>query len=104
MHYWGAIKGSEGSLAAISIFKNEVIGFYSSQQNGNFVLGKLGGNNPRRDHILYAEKDLTGSIPVDCDMPDGNNARHWRPFPPIARTFASPLVPNPLHQRADLFG
>jgi hypothetical protein len=72
VHYWGAIKGSEGSLAAISIFKNEVIGFYSSQQNGNFVLGKLGGNNPRRDHILYAEKDLTGSIPVDCDMPDGN--------------------------------
>jgi len=72
VHYWGVIKGSEGSLAAISIFKNEVIGFYSSQQNGNFVLGKLGGNNPRRDHILYAEKDLTGSIPVDCDMPDGN--------------------------------
>ncbi len=72
VHYWGAIKGSAGSLAAISIFKNEVIGFYSSQQNGNFVLGKLGGNNPRRDHILYAEKDLKGSIPVDCDMPDGN--------------------------------
>jgi hypothetical protein len=74
VHYWGAIKGAEGSLAAISVFQNEVIGFYSSRQNGNFVLGRLGGNNPRRDHILYAEKDLTGTIPVDCDMPDDNAA------------------------------
>jgi len=70
VHYWGTIKDAEGSLAAISVFKDEVIGFYSSEKNGNFVLGKLGGNNPRRDHILYAEKDLLGSIPVDCDMPD----------------------------------
>jgi hypothetical protein len=74
VHYWGMIKGAEGSLAAISVFKDEVIGFYSSANNGNFVLGKLGGNNPRRDHILYAEKDLTGTIPVDCDMPDDNTA------------------------------
>jgi metallopeptidase family M12-like protein len=74
VHYWGTVKGAEGSLAAMSIFKNEVIGFYSSQRDGNFVLGKLGGNNPRRDHILYAEKDLTGTIPVDCDMPDDNAA------------------------------
>lgn len=74
VHYWGKVKGAEGSLAAMSIFKNEVIGFYSSQKDGNFVLGKLGGNNPQRDHILYAEKDLTGTIPVDCDMPDDNAA------------------------------
>ena len=74
VHYWGMIKGSEGSLAALSVFQNELIGFYSSQANGNFVLGKLGGNNPGRDHILYAEKDLTGSIPVECDMTDDNNA------------------------------
>jgi len=74
VHYWGMIKGAEGSLAAISVFKDEVIGFYSSAKEGNFVLGKLGGDNPRRDHILYAEKDLTGTIPVDCDMPDDNAA------------------------------
>lgn len=73
-HYWGTIKGIEGSLAAVSVFKDEVIGFYSSAKEGNFVLGKLGGNNPQRDHILYAEKDLTGTIPVDCDMPDDTTA------------------------------
>ena len=48
VHYWGTIKDVEGSLAAISIFKDEVIGTYSSPSNGNFVLGKLAGNNPGR--------------------------------------------------------
>ena len=70
VHYRGVVKGIEDSFAVISIFKNEVIGTYSSPTAGNFVLGKLAGNNPARDHILYAEKDLLGSIPVDCDMPD----------------------------------
>src|SRR5215217_9370574 len=57
VHYWGVVKGYEGSLAAISVFDDEIIGFYSSPQDGNFVLGKL-ADNPQRDHILYAEKDL----------------------------------------------
>ncbi len=74
VHYWGVMKGIEGSFAAISVFKDEVIGSYSSPQDGNFVVGKLAGNNPQRDHILYAEKDLTGTIPVSCDMPDDDAA------------------------------
>ncbi len=72
VHYWGMIKGVEGSLAAISIFKDELIGSFSSPGSGNFVLGKLDGNNPARDHILYADKDLTGTMPVTCNMPDDN--------------------------------
>src|SRR5215213_3558464 len=74
VHYWGMVKGIENSLAAISIFKDEVIGSFSSPQDGNFVLGKLAGGNPQRDHILYAEKDLTSTIPVSCDMPDDTSA------------------------------
>jgi hypothetical protein len=63
IHYWGVMKGVEDSFAAISIFKSELIGSYSSVKGGNFVLGKLAGNNPRRDHILYAETDLTSTMP-----------------------------------------
>jgi hypothetical protein len=70
VHYWGMIKGVEGSLAAISFFKDEVIGTYSSPKEGNFVLGKLAGNNPAREHILYAEKDLTSPLSLACEMPD----------------------------------
>lgn len=77
VHYWGSIKGIENSLATISVFKNEVIGSYSSPVRGNFVIGKIGGNNPQRDHILYAENDLTMAIPVSCAMPDDDT-----PFSP----------------------
>jgi hypothetical protein len=77
VHYWGTIKGIENSLATISVFKNEVIGSYSSPVRGNFVIGKLGGNNPQRDHIVYAENDLTSEIPVSCAMPDDDT-----PFSP----------------------
>ena len=74
MHYWGVIKGVEDSLATISIFKDEVMGTFSSAQQGNFVLGKLAGNNPARDHILYAEKDLTSTLSISCETPDDNTA------------------------------
>ncbi|HEV7397136.1 MAG TPA: Calx-beta domain-containing protein [Pyrinomonadaceae bacterium] len=74
VHYWGGIKGVENSLATISIFKDEVIGMYSSPQEGNFVLGKLAGKNPAGDYILYAEKDLSGKAPLSCHMPDDNTA------------------------------
>ena len=77
VHYWGTIKGIENSLATFSVFKDEVIGSYSSPGGGNFIVGKLGGNNPQRDHILYAENDLTSAIPVSCAMPDDDT-----PFSP----------------------
>src|SRR5688572_11136774 len=69
VHYWGVMKGVEDSFAAISIFKNELIGSFSSAKGGNFVLGKLAGNNPRRDHILYAETDLTTTMPASSEPP-----------------------------------
>ena len=76
VHYWGVMKGVENSFAAVSVFKNELVGSYSSEKGGNFVLGKLGGNNPRGDHILYAESDLTSSMPAfegttEEDAPEG---------------------------------
>ena len=64
IHYWGVMKDVEDSFAAISIFNNELTGSYSSLKGGNFALGKLGGNNPGRDHILYAESDLTTTMPA----------------------------------------
>jgi hypothetical protein len=68
VHYWGVMKGVADSFAAISVFKNELTGSFSSAQGGNFVLGKLAGNNPRRDHILYAETDLTTAMPAYEEM------------------------------------
>jgi Metallo-peptidase family M12 len=72
VHYWGVVKGIDGSLATISVFNNELIGAFSLPQQGNFVVGKLAGNNPQGDHILYAEDDLTAPLQLHCEMPDDN--------------------------------
>jgi len=84
VHYWGVMKGVEDSFAAISIFKNELIGSFSSAKGGNFVLGKLAGNNPRRDHILYAETDLTTTMPAYSEQeepaPDDNTVYEGEQF------------------------
>lgn len=70
IHYRGIVKGDPGSVAAISIFSNEVTGFYSTQEGGNVVLGRLGGTNPNNRHILYAERDLKEKRPFVCSTPD----------------------------------
>jgi hypothetical protein len=70
VHYRGIVKGNYRSLAAISIFKDEVMGFYSTDSGGNSVIGKLGGNNPSKEHILYSEKDLKVTPDFHCDTKD----------------------------------
>ncbi|MBC7910722.1 MAG: VCBS repeat-containing protein [Pyrinomonadaceae bacterium] len=69
-HYRGIIKGDQTSLAAISVFDNEVMGFYSTKAEGNTVLGRIGGDNPDNKHILYADKNLKASPEWGCDTED----------------------------------
>jgi hypothetical protein len=69
-HYRGVVKGVPNSIAAISVFPNEVTGFYSTQEGGNVVLGRLGGKNPEHLHILYAEKDLKAKRDSVCGTKD----------------------------------
>jgi hypothetical protein len=70
VHYRGIVKGNERSLAAISVFKNEIIGFFSTDIDGNSVVGKVGGDNPSNTHIVYAEKDLKVETEFSCNTPD----------------------------------
>ncbi len=70
VHYRGIVKDNEHSLAAISIFKNEIAGFFSSATDGNSVIGRLGGDNPSNTHIVYAEKDLKVEREFSCNTPD----------------------------------
>ena len=71
VHYHGIIKGDNASLAAISIFNNEVMGMISSA-SGNFVLGKMENDNAGR-HILYNQKNLKGMPPFECSTNDDND-------------------------------
>jgi hypothetical protein len=71
-HYRGIVKGSPGSLATLSVLGDEVVGMYSTPDQGNFVLGRLGGNNPDDSHILYSEADLKARNPHTCETKDDN--------------------------------
>jgi hypothetical protein len=81
-HYRGVVKGSPGSIATLSVLGDEVVGMYSIPEQGNFVLGRLGGDNPDNSHILYAEADLLAqnswqcltredNTPIPQPVPDG---------------------------------
>lgn len=71
-HYRGVVKGSPGSLATLSVLGDEVVGLYSTPDQGNFVLGRLGGDNPDDSHILYSEADLKARNPHTCETRDDN--------------------------------
>jgi metallopeptidase family M12-like protein len=73
-HYRGVVKGSPGSLATLSVIGDEVVGMYSTPEQGNFVLGRLGGDNPDNSHILYSDADLKMQNPNTCATKDDNTS------------------------------
>lgn len=69
-HYRGVIKGQDHSLAAVSFYNDQVVGMFSTQRRGNFVLGPLNGANPNREHIVYNDSDLLINSNWECHTPD----------------------------------
>jgi hypothetical protein len=65
VHYRGIIKGDDKSLAAISIFDNEVMGLVSTPMSGNFILGKLKGDADN-EHIFYNDRNLPPPANLEC--------------------------------------
>ncbi|GGD41294.1 hypothetical protein GCM10011514_01680 [Emticicia aquatilis] len=63
VHYRGIVKGDTESVAAISIYKNEVRGFIADK-TGKYEIGKL--KDKSSDHIIYNERDLTSTQPFAC--------------------------------------
>jgi hypothetical protein len=66
-HYRGIIAGHPGTLAAISIFPDEVMGVVSDEE-GDHVLGKLGGGG--NQYIYYATENLVHPPILACATPD----------------------------------
>jgi hypothetical protein len=72
VHYWGITEGDLNSIAAISIFENEVMGLITSPNEGNIVLGKL-ENAPLGYYILYNDSKLSINNPIECNTQDDEN-------------------------------
>lgn len=64
-HYRGIIRGDNSSLAAISIFNNDVMGMIVNNE-GNHVLGKL-VNSPADEYVIYNDKYLASDNFPKCE-------------------------------------
>lgn len=65
LHYRGVVKGKSGSIAALSIFEDEIMGICATRESGNHILGKMEGEGAR--HVLYRELDLLAAMPFHCE-------------------------------------
>lgn len=69
LHYRGIVKGDDNSIAAISIFGDEVMGLISSD-DGNIVIGKLQNQVKKNKHIIYDDFDVITDLGLDCGTID----------------------------------
>jgi hypothetical protein len=67
LHYHGVIDGKSNSLAAISIFADQVMGVIYTD-NGTYNLAKLEDSDSK--HIFYKEQDLVDTRSLDCSTED----------------------------------
>ncbi len=74
LYFQGIIKGDQNSMAAISIFENEIIGIVSTK-DGNYNLGALLNDN--NEYIYYNDRNLLKRFDFKCDVEDGYG-KHYR--------------------------
>jgi len=67
-HYRGVIQGEEGSLVAVSLFGDEMVGLISSPERGNLVLTKV--EEKAGEYLLYESTELDQRHELDCATAD----------------------------------
>lgn len=71
IHYRGRIVGRENSVAAISLFPDEVVGLWNADDMpGNWVLGRVNNAPAAAPYLLYEDTGLVFSSDFSCTMPD----------------------------------
>lgn len=69
VHYRGTLKGQPGSLAAVSLFGEEVMGFVALE-DGNLTLGKVADPQMPGTHIFYKETKVQHEGGLGCGTHD----------------------------------
>lgn len=92
VHYRGVIKGKSGSIASVSVFKDKVMGLFSSKESGNLVLGPLDGNQAENFHVLYNDADLIPDPDFSCETPDDGMAYDEEQLAPRPFTRANECI------------
>lgn len=68
IYYWGIANNDYESLVALSITKEEIMGFISIN-NDTYTIGKL-DQDSESTHILYKDKDLKVTPTLECGVDD----------------------------------
>ena len=67
VHYRGIVRGNPHSLAAVSVFGDEIAAMITDE-TGSYEVGRLEGAT--RQHILYRRQDLKANSPFNCFADD----------------------------------
>lgn len=70
IHYRGMVSGNPYSVVSISISDEEIMGIISDD-NGNYVLGKMQNSNTA-EHVIYNDKNIATPFTYEC----GTNTSH----------------------------
>ncbi|MEM8995029.1 MAG: hypothetical protein AAGF23_09595, partial [Acidobacteriota bacterium] len=111
-HYLGVLRGEPGSLAAVSIYGDEVVGFIGSESHGHVAVGTVEqgplqiARGGRTRYVAYAEDDLAGfeasfSCQFRPDHPLDPPPASTVPTPPaVTVPTADVFAPNPVEAKA----
>lgn len=70
VYYQGIVQGNQNSIAAISIFEDEIMGIVSTEQDGNINIGRY-GEGAQDDYMIYSDRDiLVTPESAGCATPD----------------------------------
>ncbi|MEM1182940.1 MAG: M12 family metallo-peptidase, partial [Acidobacteriota bacterium] len=118
VHYQGVVRGESDSVAAISVYGDEITGFVGSKSFGHIALGALEqspekrARGDRRDYIVYAEDDLlSGDHSFTCQFQQDRRGETLAPFHtspthkavevPTADVFESKTYPDAVKAAGD---
>ncbi len=66
IHYRGIIENESASIVALSVFKDEMMGMVSTENNGRIVIHP--SVNSKSDYIIYKDSDLKYKPNIGCDI------------------------------------
>ena len=69
VHYRGIISNDEHSIAAVSIYEDEIMALVSSKE-GNFVIGRLQDGTETSKHIAYDDLSVFQHETFSCGTED----------------------------------
>ncbi|MEO0338982.1 MAG: zinc-dependent metalloprotease [Bacteroidota bacterium] len=67
-HYRGQVKGVDGSLAAVSVYENQIMVLLSTPERGNWVAGAIEGDP--KTYLFYEDSALADHHAFDCATAD----------------------------------